>query len=243
MNLPLRVGVAALVSLLAFPTSADTAPSAPSPVSPANGVRLNNFGTWLTWQLPREATQYQLQLTPFGNAGPGVNVIRNVEQQFLIPSPPGWYGLLPDMTYSWRLRGHDKASQAFESDTGWGTWSDTWTFRTPRVTSEGIQEIFPAMGTTGMSTSGVALQWQQPQTAVFYFEVQATPDPTFNMDPQTATAPVWWNLVHGGVSAPKNSWTAPGLQARTTYYWRVRPRIQGDGEPVDWSRVFSFTTG
>ena len=28
----------------------------------------------------------------------------------------------------------------------------------------------------------------------------------------------------------------------STYYWRVRPRVQGDGVPVDWSDTWSFTT-
>lgn len=238
-----RAGLAIGFALLLAPSVADSAPGSPNLSSPPNGIRLSNFGTNLTWQLPRDATQYQLQLTPSGNAGPGVNVIRNVEQQFQVPSPPAWYGLLPDMTYSWRIRGHDKAATAFETDTGWGVWSDTWTFRTPRVASEGIQEVFPAMGMIGIPPPGLTLEWRHPDTGVFYFEVQASADPSFNTDPETATTAVWWNLVHGGVSAPKNSWAAPVLQARTTYYWRVRPRVQGDGEAVDWSRVFSFTTG
>lgn len=66
--------------------------------------------------------------------------------------------------------------------------------------------------------------------------------PDANFGAQGAVASVWHNLVHGGVSNPLNSWLTPQLQANTTYYWRVRPRVQGDGTPVAWSSGWSFRT-
>jgi hypothetical protein len=30
-------------------------------------------------------------------------------------------------------------------------------------------------------------------------------------------------------------WLSQALQAATTYWWRVRPRIQGDGTPLPWT--------
>lgn len=61
----------------------------------------------------------------------------------------------------------------------------------------------------------------------------------------TATAAVYWNLVHGGVTTPQNSWRVPEaypLVGGATYYWRVRPRVQGDGLAVDWSDKWRFVT-
>ena len=54
-----------------------------------------------------------------------------------------------------------------------------------------------------------------------------------------------FELRHGGATAPPRSYTVPSgfpLQPATTYHWRVRPRVQGDGTPVAWSEVFTFVT-
>ena len=61
------------------------------------------------------------------------------------------------------------------------------------------------------------------------------------MDPATATTFVWWNLIHGAVTSPLNSWQTPPLAAGTTYFWRLRPRVQGDGTPVGWGPTWRFT--
>src|SRR5207247_6255978 len=90
------------------------------------------------------------------------------------------------------------------------------------------------------------LSWgQSGSTGIFYYEVQLSKDPKFETDPAKATAPVYWNLVHGGESAPHNSWTVPegfSLEPNTVYYWRVRPRIQGDGTPGAWAWASQFST-
>ncbi len=91
------------------------------------------------------------------------------------------------------------------------------------------------------------LQWSHPSAALFYWEVQVSGDPSFDTDPATATSFVWWNLVHGGMSTPRNSWTTPTLQPATQYFWRVRPRVQatalGTDEPgVAWGPTWSFKT-
>ena len=44
---------------------------------------------------------------------------------------------------------------------------------------------------------------------------------------------------------PLNSWGVPAsfpLEPGTRYYWRVRPRVQGNGTPPAWSALFFFTT-
>ena len=75
---------------------------------------------------------------------------------------------------------------------------------------------------------------------MFYYEIQVSTDHLFGQQgPVTA---VWHNLIHGGVTNPPNSWRTPDLLPGTPYFWRVRPRVQGDGVPVSWSPVWSFKT-
>ncbi|MCX6021344.1 MAG: hypothetical protein NTZ05_06380, partial [Chloroflexi bacterium] len=73
-------------------------------------------------------------------------------------------------------------------------------------------------------------------------------DPYFGSGFDGPTAPVYWNLVHGGDSQPPNSWTVPSsaaLLADATYVWRVRPRLQAtpDGAEErggDWTLPAAF---
>ena len=87
------------------------------------------------------------------------------------------------------------------------------------------------------------LTWANSDRQVFYYEVQVSADPEFGSG--AGAPPLYWELVHGGVSSPMNSYTIPAqfpLESGATYYWRVRPRVQGDGTPVGWTQAWSFTT-
>ena len=53
------------------------------------------------------------------------------------------------------------------------------------------------------------LQWNNGFVDVYYYEVQVSSDPNFGE--QGPVSSVWYNLVHGGVSNPLNSWTTPEL--------------------------------
>lgn len=212
--------------------------------SPADGATLSNFGPTLRWSNPSGATQYQLQVTPANNDGPGVNLIGNAVTSFDIPAPPNWYGLLPGMSYTWKVRATDATVAVGESDSGWGPWSDEWTFRTPKTTSASITLVSPVNGSQVTGPNPV-LAWSNIDPSIFYYEIQASKDQTFNTDPGTATAMVYWQLLHGGVTVPINSYTIPQefpLEAGTTYYWRVRPRVQGDGTPLEWTAPASLKT-
>jgi len=101
--------------------------------------------------------------------------------------------------------------------------------------------VTPPEGAT-VGPGAQLLTWGNGDKDVFYYEVQMSPDPNFELDPSRATAAVWTNLVHGGVSTPSNSWRTPELQPQSTYYWRIRPRVQGDGAPVAWGRAWSCRT-
>jgi methionine-rich copper-binding protein CopC len=210
--------------------------------APATGLQLMTFDVKLGWTLPAAATQYQLQVVPFNNDGPGVDLIRASESSFAVPAPPNWYGLLPGMSYTWQVRFSDKASFADEKDTSWGPWSEMRTFFTPTATSSGMKAVSPANGASVSGAGPATLTWSHPNPVIFYYEVQVSTDKNFITTAGQSVAPIWWNLVHGGVSKPANSWTTPALQAGKTYYWRVRPRVQGNGAAVEWSDTWSFKT-
>jgi len=213
----------------------------PGSPEPPPGALLDGFTVTMTWNNPPGTTQYQLQVVPFNGDGPGVDVVRNVETSFTVPPPPQWYGLLPDMTYFWRVRSTTVTRTPAETD--WTAWG-SWTFRTPKVSSGTISPAAPPVGGTVTSLTPT-LTWTNSNPAVFYYELQASKDATFNFDPATAVAMVYSALLHGGVTTPPNSYRVPAqfpLEPGATYHWRVRPRIQGDGVPLPWSQTWTFRT-
>ncbi len=207
--------------------------------APSNGTVLDQFNVTLTWTNPPGTTQYELQNVPFNGDGPAVDIIRNVETSFSLPAPPEWYGMLPDMTYFWRVRTTTVTGTPTEADwTAWGSWN----YRTPKVASDSISPVSPPAGATAPALTP-ALSWANSNPAVFYYEVQVSKDRSFNTAPATATAMVYGALVHGGATAPANTYNIPAafpLERGINYHWRVRPRIQGDGTPLAWPSTWSF---
>lgn len=214
----------------------------PAIIEPLAGKTLDGLGTTLRFTPNANIKQFQVQVIPFNNDGPGINLIIGAQElvqsgKFIV-SPPefgkGNYVMLPGMSYTWRIRTTSSTNPNIkEDDPSWSAWSKD-TFRTGNVSSETIKLLEPA----------TPIRWENSNPNVFYYEVQVSEDPTFNTDPQTTTAAVYWNLVHGGVSNPPNSWTAPEgiLKPGTTYHYRVRPRVQGNGTPVAWTPSSSLTT-
>lgn len=205
--------------------------------------------------VPRGATQMRLEVIPANNDGPGVQLLLSPTSEYTIPEPEmgkGPYVLLPDMTYTWRLCASGLFTPVpFNPIDSWkrieiwpGKFIDypckELTMHTPKTDSSTIK---PA-GLNGEAiTSGTpTLKWTNTDLRIFYYEVQLSRDATFNTNPETATASVLWNLVHGGESKPLNSWTVPDSVKLSPgkYFWRVRPRVQGDGQEVAWSETWSF---
>ncbi len=219
--------------------------STPVPINPPSGTALTSMGTTLEWNLPIDATQYQIQVVPFNNDGPAINLIRNVESSYVIQPPVfgvGPYVMLPSITYMWRVRSTTATVSVNESSAGWGPWSPTFTFRTRLAGSAGMVPVTPPENGIVNSLMPV-LQWSNTDPNIFYYEVQISKDPTFGED--GAIAMVYWELRHGGATLPQNSYAVPvefPLEQDVKYFWRIRPRIQGDGTPVPWSRSFNFTT-
>ncbi len=216
----------------------------PELATPADGVLLPALSTTLSWTKPLGVTQYHIQVIPANNDGPGLNLIRGPESSFAVQAPAegqGPYVMLPGMSYAWRVRVADAPMALGENDPAWGPWSASRRFRTPVRDTARLSPVTPPEGAT-VGPGAQLLTWGNGDKDVFYYEVQMSPDPNFELDPSRATAAVWTNLVHGGVSTPSNSWRTPELQPQSTYYWRIRPRVQGDGAPVAWGRAWSFRT-
>lgn len=231
-----------------YPTAAAIT-ATPTLNSPIDGETVTTFGPTLTWANAPGVTHYHLQLTPAGNDGPGLDLLsgsvnRNaLETVFNVPAPPRWYGLLPDMTYTWRVRVSDAPEPVSLTDSSWSPWAER-RFRTPTAGSEGLEALTPGTGET-VTTLTPTVQWGHNQRDLYYYEVQLSRDPTFNTNPAIATAGVHSLLIHGRTTTPANSYTVPPasrLDDNATYHWRVRPRVQGDGTPVAWSIHFSFST-
>ncbi|MCX6020551.1 MAG: S8 family peptidase [Chloroflexi bacterium] len=214
--------------------------------TPAEGAVLADLAPELRWRLPVGATQYQVQIIPANQDGPGLNLIRNAESALDVPAPvtgQGNYIMLPGMGYTWRVRSTALAQPMGENTPGWGPWQSR-SFRTPGPTSATITPVSPAPGAL-VADPRPSLTWANSNPAIYYYEVQLSKDRTFETHPMRGTAAIYWNLIHGGETTPLNTFTLPqgfALQPASAYFWRVRPRVQGDGAPVEWSPVWSFTT-
>ena len=217
---------------------------APTLLSPAAGEVLTAFGATLTWANPDGATQVHLRVVPASDDGPGVDVhLGSPAASFSVSPPPGWYGLLPDMTYTWRVRVSDASDFVGLDDPTWGPWAEA-RFRAPSVSSATISPVSPAQSAV-VTTLNPILQWANSRSEVFYYEVQISNDVDFGAGLFGAWAPVYWELVHGGLTDPLDSYLVPEdspLRDNMPYYWRVRPRVQGDGTPVGWSSIYRFDT-
>ncbi|MBI2039750.1 hypothetical protein HYT18_01635 [Candidatus Microgenomates bacterium] len=234
-------------------------------------IQLNNMDILAHLQLPKGITQIMVKLIPVANPttgqpdGPGIFMIYGDTQKlkefeengYEIKAPKlgeGNYILLPDMSYPdfeiW-ISGANVPLAADSPD--WGKFypyplkeasSPPIKFRlhTPERDSDSIVPLNLGEGEITGSLRPT-LVWDNSDKDVFYYEIQLSKDPNFETDPHKAKAAVYWNLVHGGESDPLNSWMSWfDLDSDTTYYWRVRPRIQGDGQPVPWSKSWYFKT-
>ena len=204
----------------------------------------SSMGPLLQWTQPPRTTWFQVQVIPFNEDGPGINLVigdsaqvRAAQYQVMAPnfgSADPNYVLLPDMTYLWRVRTTTVLTNPTEAD--WSAWAVS-SFKTPPASSSTITPVSPpAFAEVGTLTP--TLTWANSNTAVFYYEVQVSRD--FEFGPN---AFLYSEYVHGGASTPLNSYVVPEafpLEAGEIYYWRVRPRIQGDGDPLPWSATYVF---
>ena len=239
----------ALAPLAGGTSVADAAGLTAQLISPANGSRLQAMGPIaLNWQNPVATTQVHIRVLPYNGDGPSINMIVGDallvnSGSYIIQSPligDGNYILLPDMTYTWQVRASSALHGIGENDDSWGPWSAQWRFETPARSSSTISPISFSNGER-ISENSTVLQWRNAASDVFFYEVQLSTDSQMRTGAD-AVAAVYWNLIHGGASNPVNAWQTPVLESGKTYYWRVRPRVQGDGRAVGWSAIWSFRT-
>lgn len=102
-----------------------------------------------------------------------------------------------DRTYFWRVRSGPGSVPS--------PWSTTRSFRTAIV---GPQLLTPADGATGLEAD-VTLTWTAPSDALFY-------------EAEVAQSTEFATLVDSSVFVPDNSFALSGLDAGTTFYWRIR---------------------
>ena len=204
----------------------------------------SSMGPLLQWTQPPGTTWFQVQVIPFNEDGPGINLVigdgaqvRAAQYQVMAPnfgSADPNYVLLPDMTYLWRVRTSTVLTNPTEAD--WSAWAAS-SFKTPPASSSTISRVAPPFYGE-VRTLTPTLTWANSDPAVFYYEVQLSKD--FEFGPN---AILYSEYVHGGASTPLNSYVVPEafpLEAGAFYYWRVRPRIQGDGDPLPWSSTYVF---
>lgn len=227
-----------------------TPKEAPKIIEPYAGRTLESLANRVKFQPLPGAKWAHWQVIPANNDGPGVNLLIGdstmiQKGEFNVPAPvlgQGPYIMLPGQGYTERVRTSDKDKPDVNRDEDWSGWAVD-TFRTPPPTSATIEPV-TANGTK-MPVLNPVIQWKDNNKEMFYYEFQLSKDPTFNTDPQTATARIYGSIIHGGVSIPLNSYRVPAeapLEVSTTYYWRARQRVQGDGQPVSWSPVWIIKT-
>ncbi len=204
----------------------------------------SSMGPLLQWTQPPRTTWFQVQVIPFNEDGPGINLVigdsaqvRAAQYQVLGPnfgSADPNYVMLPGMTYLWRVRTSTVLTNPTEAD--WSAWAVS-SFKTPPASSSTITRVAPPYFGE-VRTLTPTLTWANSNTAVFYYEVQVSRDYEFGPN-----AFLYSEYVHGGASTPANSYVIPEafpLEAGEIYYWRVRPRIQGDGDLLPWSAINVF---
>ena len=212
-----------------FSVGSTGAPTAPTPSLPLNNAQLPGLSTNLSWNNPSGTTQVHVQVTPLNGDGPGIDLIYGSSiSSYNVPAPSfgvGPYVMLPGATYTWRVRTTRATTSIGSDDSSWGPFSDPRTFTTAAPNAGTIQELAPINGDATSDTTPT-LQWKDANAAMFYYEIQLSSDPNFGE--AGAVAPVYWNLIHAGVSTPPSSWTVPDSAALAagSYYWRARQRVQ-----------------
>ncbi len=187
-------------------------PATPTLTAPSDGARDIPLSTTLTWNHVSGADTYDVQVA----TTPGFDVLW-IDEVHVTNPVLEIDGLDHATTYYWRVRAHGEG--------GSSDWSGAWHFTTrPPLPSPPV----PTAPTDGLTVldSEVSLAWTPVDGATAYaVEVATTVDFTTPMVQQELT---------------ETTLVVRGLEAGTTYRWRVRARNSSGWSA--WSPTQHFTT-
>ena len=168
----------------------------------------------LKWNAANYSDSYKLQVAT--DAGFS-NLV--VNESGLTGTTYNLSGLNYNQMYYWRVRGTNVA--------GDGPWSNAWSFQTLNVTVPDQVTLNSPMDQATEIPSSTTLSWNPAANADSY-EIQVSKNAAFT------------NLITNQSGLTGLSYNLTGLDAATTYYWRVRASNSfGDGP---WSVARSFAT-
>ena len=194
------------------PTGTCTLPATPTLATPANGATGLTQPVVLDWNDVATATNYQVQVD---NNSDFSSVA--LDQQTTV-STISASSLTSGTTFYWRVRAQNSC--------GWGTWTASRNFAVAACTLPVTAALtLPANGATGLNQP-IALDWNDVATVTGY-QVQADNNSDFSSPAidQQLTA---------------SAYSASGLTAATTFYWRVRAQNSCGWGP--WSASNTFVT-
>lgn len=209
-------GAAPDIGAFEFISGAPQPPSTPGLSAPADGASGLGQPVELSWGSTAATLVYYPQVA--ADAGFRTIVVNPgavAEPRYVVS------GLDGGATYYWRVRSGNGA--------GVSSWSPVRSFTTaqtipnPPATPELLS---PPSGATDL-VQPVELSWASIAAATAYY-------------PQVALDAGFGTVVFNPGAVTATSFSASGLDAGTTYYWRVRSG--NDGGVSDWSPVRSFAT-
>jgi photosystem II stability/assembly factor-like uncharacterized protein len=184
---------------------------APRLISPDNESKGIKQPITFQWEDFEKATSHHIQISKDPN-------FTTIEiQDSTLPSPSYTTNLLqPNTKYYWRVR--------YKVDNFSGLWSDVNSF----TTSLGIVTLlFPPNDTTDMPLF-ITFAWK-PLTGAEYYEFVLSKNPNFAQD-----------IVFTNDQLTTNQILIQNLEYNTTYYWKVRGKVQQT--LGDWSETWKFIT-
>jgi len=190
---------------------------------PKNGAKLDDTWVSLNWRPGDSAVSSDLYVgTSFDdvNNGTADTFVVNTTNSFQLIGIPGYPfpdGLLPGMTYYWRVDGINDA----DPDSPWK--GNIWSFWVP---SKAAYEPIPQDGMKFIETDA-DLTWTPGENAALHTIYFGT-----NADEVA-------NATSGGTNQGETTFDPGSLELETTYYWRVDEHaglVETRGE------VWSFTT-
>ncbi|NND78040.1 MAG: T9SS type A sorting domain-containing protein [Flavobacteriales bacterium] len=175
-----------------------------------NAQEVDPGSVMFTWNALSDASSYNLEYDSDVAFSAPTAVIANSNSQIVS-------GLDPNTTYHWRVNG--------ENVLGISPYSAIWSFTTIAPLTLAPNLVSPANGATGLSTASVPLTWSALVGASDY-----------TMEYSTS------NAFISPITETMNGTTTnvEGLEASTTYYWRVKGNNAVGSSP--YSDVWSFTT-